>query len=152
MNIVSIRERSRSLVRDLAGGYFSDTDLRLYANEAIDRIKQIIPELRGMKNIQTPADQIIILPEEWQHLISVYVAARLCTQDERFYQATTFMNEFELKLSELKSSIEAGETILVDPKTNKAIPLHIVHESVKNVYYPNRYGIIPKYADEEVIW
>lgn len=152
MNIVSLRERSRSLVRDLAGAYFAEGDLRNYVNEAIDRMKQVIPELRGMKHLFGADDVITHIGEEWHHLLAVYCASRLCTQDERFFQAGNFMNEFELKLQDLKNSYDAGETEFIDPVTMKPVDLIVKHEAVKNVYYQNKYGRVPKYDEEEIIW
>ena len=40
-------------------------------------------------------------------------------QDERHYQSTVLMNEFETKLDELKQAIENGDIVITDPKTGE---------------------------------
>lgn len=62
-----------------------------------------------------------MIPEQYQHLLAVYAAARCFSQDERHYQATTLMNEFEIKLEEMKSLIESGQIVIKDPVTGEAI-------------------------------
>ena len=115
-------------------------------------MKHLIPELRGMNYLYNSSDEIILLPEEYHHLIAVYVASRLCTQDERFYQAGTFMNEFETKLLDLKSAHDAGEVEFIDPITGEPVNAIKHPDNVRDVYYFNHVGIVPKFLDEEEDW
>lgn len=74
-----------------------------------------------MKHLLTPTSEPSMLPEQYQHLLAVYAAARCFSQDERHYQATTLMNEFEVKLEEMRSLVESGQIVIVDPTTGEAI-------------------------------
>lgn len=105
--------RVRQNTRDLTGTIFRAQDVNDYLNEAINRIKQIIPEVVGMPVLYSDSDQVQILPPQYHHLLAVYATSRAFSQDERHYQATTFMNEFEIKLDELKQKIESGQIVLV---------------------------------------
>lgn len=59
-----------------------------------------------------------LIPEEYQHLLAVYSASRCFGQDERHYQASNLMNEFEIKLNEFKLAVENGEITLTDGDGN----------------------------------
>jgi hypothetical protein len=93
---------------------FKETDLVSYINEGIDRIGQIIPDLALMSYLTKGEDVPLYLPKAYHHLLAVYGTARAMEQDERHYQGSTFMNEFEVKLHELKDKIDSGDIVLVD--------------------------------------
>lgn len=121
MQRLKIVARVRSLTRDFTNSIFRENDIVDFINEAIDRFRQAIPQLKNMKHLLTPTSEPSMLPEQYQHLLAVYAAARCFSQDERHYQATTLMNEFEVKLEEMRSLVESGQIVIVDPTTGEAI-------------------------------
>lgn len=116
-------QRVRSLTRDFSNSIFREQDIVDFMNEGINRFKQIIPELKGTPKLLAREQEPYPIPEEYHHLLSVYSAARCFGQDERHYQATTLMNEFEVKLDELKQAVESGDVTLIDPETGEEIEL-----------------------------
>ena len=126
--------RVRSLTRDLSNSIFREIDIVNYINESIDRIKQLIPELRDMNYLLGRDEVPILLPGRYHHLLSIYSASRCFGQDERYYQSTSFMNEFETKFDELRMSIESGGVIIVDASGNEVIVLETT-SYVKDIYF-----------------
>lgn len=118
MNRTQIVQRVRGLTRDFSNSIFREQDIIDFINESIDRCKQVIPELKSMVYLLTANQQPILLPSEYHYLLAIYSTARCFSQDERHYQATTYMNEFEVKLEELKTSIKNGEVAIVDNNGN----------------------------------
>jgi hypothetical protein len=117
-------------------------------NEAIDRISFYIYELRGMVYLTVGSDEPILLPKTHHYLIALYAAARLFEQDERASQATVTMNEFEVKLEELRMGVQAGDVVITDPNGN-VVEGQVQDDYVRNVYFNDTYkdSDIP---DEEV--
>ena len=113
--------RVRSVTRDFSNSIFREQDIVDFINEGVDRFRQYIPELASMIYLDTRDSEPILLPTQYHHLLSVYSASRCFSQDERHYQATTLMNEFETKLDELKSNIESGQIVIVDATTGETI-------------------------------
>lgn len=147
MNRLELMQRTRSLVRDISNSFFREDDIINYLNEGIERVGQRISELKDMPLLLNRLDEVQLLPRQWHHLLAVYCASRLCTHDERHYQAGTFMNEFETKLDELSGLVNSGEVEIVDADGN-LVDANRKHEYVSNRYFMNRHGRIPK---EEVI-
>lgn len=123
MNLSQLKLRVRSLTRDFTNSIYREQDIIDYINEAINRIKTIMPELAGMTLLYGDNDTPIIFPEQYHHLLAVYCAARLHFQDEDAYQSSTLMNEFEVKMQELVTLVESGKIILVNPTTNQPVTL-----------------------------
>lgn len=121
MQRLKIVSRVRSLTRDFTSSIFREIDIVDFINEAIDRFRQAIPQLKDIEYLLTTTSEPSMIPEQYQHLLAVYAAARCFSQDERHYQATTLMNEFEIKLEEMKSLIESGQIVIKDPVTGEAI-------------------------------
>lgn len=128
----------RRYTRDTTGSLFEDADVIDFCNEGIHRIRKI-KELDGMKTLATTNDSVIILPEKYQYLISLYGASRCFTQDEQNTMAQLFMNEFETKLDELEKAIKSGELILKDENGNDIVSTD-VSDYVVNVYFKNVFG------------
>lgn len=118
MNRTQIVQKVRALTRDFSNSIFREQDIIDFINEGIDRCKQIIPELRTMTHLLTSQQEIKLLPPQYHHLLAVYSTSRCFGQDERHYQASTHMNEFEVKMDELKTAIANGEIIIVDDSGN----------------------------------
>ena len=127
MNRLALMGRVRSLTRDLSNAIFREIDVVDYINEGIDRIKQLIPEFSAMEKLSSNTSEPTMLPTHYHHLLAIYSASRLFAQDERAYQASTLMNEFEQKIEELKQSIEDGRTKILDPVTG--LPVSAVYEA-----------------------
>lgn len=118
MTLLDLIKRVRSMTRDLSNSIFREVDVIDYINESIDRFRQYIPELSGMPYLKNKSEHPKLLPSQYHHLLAVYSASRCFGQDERHYQSTTLMNEFETKLDELKSAIESGQITIVDEDGN----------------------------------
>lgn len=121
MTRLDLIQRVRSITRDLSNSIFREQDITAFINEGIDRFKQYIPEFSNMdylyENTSTPTH----LPSQYHHLLAVYCCSRCFSQDERHYQATTMMNEFETKLEELKAAIDGGSVVIIDPETGESV-------------------------------
>lgn len=115
MNRLELMQRVRSLVRDLGNSFFREDDVINYLNEGIERVAQRIPSLQNMSLLKNHLQVVDYMPRQWQHILALYCASRLCTHDERHYQAGTFMNEFETKLDELAGDILSGEQKVFAP-------------------------------------
>lgn len=133
--------RVRAYTRDFSNSIFREVDVIDFINEGIDRFKEVVPELANMNhlsdNVQTP----LYLPNQYHILLAVYSAARCFGQDERHYQATTFMNEFETKLEELRNKIENGDIVITD-ETGKEVVVTLATDHVRNVYFANSNSLI----------
>lgn len=114
MNRLQLVNRVRSLTRDFTGSMFREQDVIDYLNEAVDRFQMVIKHFEGMLYLEADADSPILLPKRYHHMLAVYSAGRCFAQDERNYQASTLMNEFETKLDELKQLIESGELVILN--------------------------------------
>lgn len=118
MNRTQLTARSQVIMRDFGGSTFRTEDIQSFLNEAIERVQQVIPELENMSLLENATDVPTYLPSKWHHLLSIYAAARCQFLDERHYQATQLMNEFEFKLEELLGKIQNGEQVITDPDGN----------------------------------
>ncbi len=129
MNRLQLVQRVRSMTRDFAESIFRESDIHDWLNESISRFAQVIPEFNGLKFLYSNSDVPALIPLRYRHLLAVYATSRCFGQDERHYQATTYMNEFEVKLDELKTAIENGEIEIVDEDGNvigRDIPIDYV--------------------------
>lgn len=121
MTRLDLIQRVRAITRDLSNSIFREQDIVAFINEGIDRFKQYIPELINMGYLYENTAIPQYLPTQYHQLLAVYCCSRCFSQDERHYQATTMMNEFETKLEELKAAIDGGTVIIVDPATGVAV-------------------------------
>lgn len=115
MQLKDLINKVRSYTRDSTGSLFTQDDITSFCNEGIERMKQVILEFREVPLLKNNSDELIIVPNHYHHLVSVYSASRCFSQDEQQYQASTYMNEFEAKLNELKLLIGSGDIILTKP-------------------------------------
>lgn len=121
MDRLKLEQRVRGLTRDFTNSIFRQSDIIDFINEGIDRFKQVIPEFGGLEYLMTNSAEPTLIPSQYHALLASYSTSRCFGQDERHYQATTFMNEFEQKLDELKSKIESGEIVIKDSDGNAII-------------------------------
>lgn len=148
MQRIKLVLRVRALTRDFTNSVFREIDIIDFLNEGIDRFKQVIPQFKNVPYLLSTTSEPTLIPEAYQHLLAVYAAARCFGQDERHYQATTLMNEFEIKLEELKGLIESGQIAIVDPTTGAEITVDIPTDYVDLKPY---YGT--QHADrDEGVW
>ena len=121
MNRLELIQRVRAHTRDFSNSIFRESDITSFINEGIQRFRQAIPELKGLQRLLANTHEPTLIPEEYHHLLALYTASRCFAQDERHYQATTLMNEFEVKLEEFKSKVEDGSIKIIDPATGNAV-------------------------------
>jgi hypothetical protein len=160
MDRISLIARVRSITRDLSSSIFREIDITDYINEGIDRIKMVVPEMAGMLWLYGSSDEPILLPQQYHHLLALYSSSRCFGQDERHYQSSNYMNEFEQKLDEMKMKIESGELIIIDPATGIKLVLntdYAIDFVVTNNYFASRSGhidydgyVLPDDVDEGV--
>ena len=140
MNRLQLISRVRQITRDLDDSVFLKLTIIDFLNEGIERCQQVIPQLAGMVALPTTATSAsdftipILLPSEHHHLLAIYGASRCFYQDERHYQASNLMNEFESKLGELKDAVEAGDIVIVDG-TGTAIEITLPVDYVDDIYF-----------------
>lgn len=135
MNRLYLIARVRSLTRDFSNSIFREADIVAFLNEGVERFKQTIPQFRNEVVLDNNNAEPLLIPNYYHHILSVYASARCFSQDERHYQATTLMNEFEVKLEELKSKIESGEIIIKDPETGEDITTTNTTDYVYDNYF-----------------
>ncbi len=119
MDRLKLIQRVRGMTRDFSNSIFREADIIDWINEGIERFAQVIPELRGLEALNSNSSTPTLIPKTYRHLLAVYSTARCFAQDERHYQASTYMNEFEVKLDELKNAIEAGDIVILDENGDK---------------------------------
>lgn len=141
--------RVRSLTRDFSNSIFREQDIIDFINEGIGRFKQIIPEFSGMERLLVQEQEPTLIPEHYHHLLAIYATSRCFGQDERHYQATTYMNEFETKLDELKESIMNGDIVITDPDTG--LPMEVGMNAIDYVNLEPYWGIKKKPIGFDVV-
>lgn len=139
MDLKEIINQVRSYSRDFNGTIFREEDIILFANEGVDRIVQVFPILSNMPYLVEKEDFPGHIPLSYHHLLSIYSVSRLFSQDERHYEATNYMNEFEIKLEEFKEKVDNGEVQLRDPETGEVLEGSLGTDYVVDNYFlPNR--------------
>lgn len=133
MTLIDVIDRVRSYTRDTTGTLFSRSDIVDFANEGIDRLKQI-SALNGMNYLVNDSDVPKFLPLEYQYSIAIYSASRCFTQDEQTSFAQTFMQEFEGLFSLLDLGIKEG-TIKIVGDNGSIITDDNELDTVKDVYF-----------------
>ena len=87
-----------------------------------------------------PQQEVILIPEPYQHLLALYSTSRCYSQDEGHYQATNYMNEFEIKLDELKIGIDNGDIKIFNSDGEEVIGSDCEIDYVDlSAYYGNRH-------------
>lgn len=138
MNRLELVARVRSLTRDLSNAIFREVDIISYLNEGIERFQQVIPEFASLRPLDSNDSVPTLIPKQYRHLLAVYSASRCFGQDERHYQASNYMNEFETKLHGMKQDIESGKIVIVDPDTGEPISFNMPVDHVRDVYFFKR--------------
>jgi hypothetical protein len=134
MNRDEIVSEVRNFVRDGARAVFTDVAIINHINSGIQRIRQRIPMLSGMVKLTERNQSPILLPVEYHDLLVLYAASRCFFIDERHYQAGNMMNEFEIKLDELKAALLNGDVTLTN-ENGEAIAIPINNDYVVDNYF-----------------
>lgn len=133
MTLNEIVNRVRSYTRDTTGTLFTYSDVKDFANEGIDRLRQI-NALQGMKYLENDVDVPNLLPPQYHYGIAVYSASRCYTQDEQHYLAQTFTSEFEGLFALIELGIKEG-TIKITDDSGNVITDNNEFDGVTNVYF-----------------
>ena len=108
-----------------------------FLNEGVDRFSTI-PELKDITYLVNDEDVVNYLPTNQHYLLAVFASARCFEIDERFFQGTQKMNEFESKLEDLEIAIKGGEVSIVD-EAGDVIQGDILIDYVSDVYHKKNY-------------
>lgn len=133
MTLLDLITRARRNLNDKDSSIYERDDIVSYVNEAIDRMKDIYV-FQNEVYLSDNLDELDIIPTQYQYLLAVYATARCFSLDEQYYQATTFMNEFEVKRQEMIDAIESGELTVTD-SLGVAITFDYESDAVENVYF-----------------
>ena len=140
MQLSDIMYMTRLYTRDNNSYVFSDTMIKMFVNQGIDRIKQY-KVFSGMKQLVDGSDKPTHLPESYHYMLALFAASRCFDHDERHYEGTEKRNEFEQLLTELISEIQAGNLTIYDGKGNEVVDGTICcMDAVKDVYFDYREG------------
>lgn len=137
MNLLDLVSKTRKYVRDLDGNIFQREDIIEFLNEGVDRFSTI-PELKDITYLVNDEDVVNYLPTNQHYLLAVFASARCFEIDERFFQGTQKMNEFESKLEDLEIAIKGGEVSIVD-EAGDVIQGDILIDYVSDVYHKKNY-------------
>ena len=113
MNLLDLRNMTRTMARDSNGYMFLAYMVDDYINQGIDRLKQTVV-FRNMEHLNSDEDVPKLLPSQYHYLLSIFAASRCLEFDERHYEAVDRRNEFENLLSDLLSEIETGNLEITD--------------------------------------
>ena len=134
MNRDEIVSEVRNFVRDGARAVFTDVAIINHINGGVQRIRQRIPMLSGMVNLTERNQSLILLPIEYHGWLVLYASSRCFFVDERHYQAGNMMNEFEVKLDELKAALLNGDVTIINGN-GEAIVIPINNDYVVDNYF-----------------
>lgn len=112
MTIEKLISRVQLYTNDKAGSIYSVSDLTIYLEEALDRVRSEYV-FSSIPNYVAETE-ITILPTQYHYLLALYASSRAFAQDERQYESSNSMNEFEVKFEELVGKIGNGEILIVD--------------------------------------
>ena len=153
VNLVQLIKRVRQYTRDFSGMTFTDDDVTAFLNEGIDRVVEIMPEFAPMLYLENTDQEPLMLPKQYHHLLAVYSASRCFFQDERHYQHSNLMNEFETKLAEVQAKIEMGQLTILDPDGNPVdFGVGDTDYVVNNYYEPAKSSNIVIDEDGNITW
>lgn len=135
MQLSDIVYMTRLYTRDNNSYVFSDTMIKMFINQGIDRIKQY-NVFSGMKHLQDGVDEPTHLPEHYHYMLALFSASRCFDHDERHYEGVEKRNEFEQLLAEMITEIESGNLKITDGNGNEVSTGALgVDDFVKDVYF-----------------
>lgn len=134
MTLIELRTRTRRYVRDIASKRFTEAEIDLYLNEAVDRIRSY-PAFYSMPGLDV-ATPISFLPPQYHYILALFAASRCFGVDNDFYQEQDKRNEFESAFLELIIKIESGDiTIYDDGATQEEVVIEYPVDYVSDEYF-----------------
>lgn len=143
MNRKQLVERTQAHLRDFQLTAFREIDVIRFINEGIERVTQLIPKFGYIEPLEYDTAIPTHIPPAYHHLLAVYSASRLFAQDDRFYQASTLMNEFELKISGMLDELLGGDLEAFDKEGNLIEFWDGVGETVTDRYFADKHFHYP---------
>lgn len=125
---------TRVYCRDNNANMFTDTNIIMFLNQGIDRLRQY-KVFQNMPYVSNSSDEITYLPEQYHYLLALFASSRCYDTDERFYEAIEKRNEFEASFSELINEIENGNIIISDESGNIIEAFQNYTDYVRDVYF-----------------
>lgn len=114
MTYTELVQMARIYARDTNSYVFTESQIKMFINQAIDRVKHFDKAFFGMKKLVNGNDIPNILPEEYHYLLAIFAASRLFDIDERHYEGVEKRNEFETTMMDLLAEVNAGNIELFD--------------------------------------
>ena len=135
MTLLDLIYMTRLYTRDNNSYVFSETMIRYFINQGIDRIRQY-KIFSGMEHLDYLDDTPTHLPSQYHYMLALFAASRCFDHDERHYEGVEKRNEFEALLSDLIADIECGNLKIVD-KNNKEVVSGIscADDFIKDAYF-----------------
>lgn len=124
---------TRVYCRDNNANMFADTNIIMFINQGIDRLKQykIFQNMPYVSN----NNEISYLPEQYHYLLALFASSRCYDTDERFYEGIEKRNEFESAFSDLINEIESGNVVITDESGNVIDAFQNYTDYVRDVYF-----------------
>lgn len=117
MDLIELTDLTRVYCRDNNSYLFSNSVIKIFLNQAIDRIKQY-KVFRDMPYLESKSDTVKFIPRHYHYILALFASSRCYDIDERFYEGTEKRNEFEQTFAELVAEIESGNVIIQDADGN----------------------------------
>lgn len=127
---------TRVYARDNNSYMFKDVVIKMFINQAIDRIKQYAV-FKNMTKLIANADEVKYLPDSYHYILALFAASRCYDTDERFYEGTEKRNEFEFYLDNLIADIETGNIVILDANGVAVTEQNNCIDFVTDVYFTN---------------
>ena len=134
MTLSDLIKMTRTYTRDNNSYVFTESNIKMFINQAIDRIRQY-KVFGDMPYLNARTDKVSYLPEPYQYIIALFAAHRCYDTDERFYEGIEKRNEFEQAFSDLINEIESGNIIIADSEGTAVEEMPNYIEYVKNEYF-----------------
>lgn len=138
MQLIDLIYKTRLYARDNNSYMFSDTMIKTFINEGIDRVAQY-KVFSKTPHLEDRTDELKCIPGPYHYMLALFAASRCFDTDERFYEGTEKRNEFESLLNDLLSEIQAGNLTIVDGNGNDVEDGSVYTDHVRDVYF-NTHG------------
>lgn len=125
---------TRVYCRDNNANMFADTNIIMFINQGIDRLKQY-KIFQNMPYVSNNNNEISYLPEQYHYLLALFASSRCYDTDERFYEGIEKRNEFESAFSDLINEIESGNVVITDESGNVIDAFQNYTDYVRDVYF-----------------
>ena len=111
MTLTELIGMTRVYARDNNSFMFTDANITMFLNQAIDRLMQY-PIFKNMPYLSIEEPNVYFLPKQYHYILALFASARCFDTDERFYEGTEKRNEFEQFLDNMIAEIESGNLII----------------------------------------